>query len=232
MKFRRETPYAFAPEVTAHKENYPDFYLRAIAATAPPIPEDWAVIIGDILTNARAALDHAVYPHVRARMPNMRDQDISYPIHNRKDQFVSKAGWFAPAVSDLIESTQPYNSPTPDEHFLAALRELVNIDKHRKLVIAQYAMHDVKIPEGDFYEVVNIELADQPLQLGVTAAEVHCRLTKTIRQRTQVVMNVDVEHAAEIPIPGTDGTWNMLGTLKVILKQIPRLLDELEALGC
>ncbi|MEE3064587.1 MAG: hypothetical protein VYA67_11595 [Actinomycetota bacterium] len=142
MKFRRETPFELATGSISNKPNEPDFYLTAVVAAAPPIPDDWAVLIGDILTNARAALDHAVYTHVRPRKPKMRDQDISYPIHNRKDQFVSKAGWFAPAVSDLIESTQPYNSSTSDEHFLAALRDLVNIDKRRNLVIAYYAIND------------------------------------------------------------------------------------------
>lgn len=54
----------------------------------------------------------------------------------------------------------------------------------------------MKRPPGEFYEVVKVELADKPLQLGTTAAGVHCRLTKNITQRMQVDLNVQLEHAA------------------------------------
>ena len=226
-KFRRDTPYEFTPDTTPNKPGKPDFYLRAVVAAAPPIPESWALITGDILTNARAALDHAVFPHIQDKMPTPKPQNIQYPIHDRRNQFVSKVGWFTPAVADVVEKSQPYHFATPAEHPLAALRQLVNTDKHRNLVIAEYAMDSFELAADPRYVVVDTSLQDKPLNVGMTACEVHCRLTKPVRGHLRVDFAAEVKYGEQIALPTTGRSWNMLGILKLILRQIGPLLDRL-----
>lgn len=230
-KFRRETPYEFAPRSTPNEPGKPDFYLRAVVTQAPPIPQGWALITGDILTNARAALDHAVFPHVRARRSQVDIQDIQYPIVDSKAQFANKARRFSRDVCKVVRASQPYHQPSPAEHPFAALRDLVNIDKHRNLVIAEYAVDSFKLAPDTRYEIVDISHSNVPLEVGATACEAHCRLTKRVRGRIDFA--AQVEYAETIVIPATGRSWNLLGTLKLILKQIGPLLDRLEeAAGC
>ena len=231
-KLRRETPYDFTEDYTPNKSGKPDFYLRAVVTAAPPIPESWALITGDILTNARAALDHAVFPHILGKKPTLKPQEINYPICDRKDQFVSKAGWFTPEVADVVEASQPYHFETPAEHPLAALRELVNTGKHRKLVIAEYAMASFRVAPDPRFEVVDTWLQDKPLEVGMTACEVLCRLTKPIRGRSRIDFDAQVEYGEQIEIPKTGRSWNVLSSLKSIVRPIGPLLGRLEAAGC
>jgi hypothetical protein len=231
-KFRRETSYEFTPDSTPNKQGKPDFYLRAVVTAAPPIPETWAVISGDIFTNARAALDHAVFQHIQAKMPTLPPQKIQYPVHDRPDQFVSMRNWFNPAVSAVVEKSQPYHFGTPAEHPLAALRELVNTDKHRNLVIAEYAVDSFNVVPDPRYEVVDTQLQEKPLEVGMTACEMHCRLTKPVRRPLLIDFPAQVAYGEKIAIPATGRSWNLLGTLKLILRQIGPLLDRLEAAGC
>jgi hypothetical protein len=78
-------------------------------------PQAWSLVLGDVLTNLRAALDHAIYGHAAARqLLTPEDQRrISYPI------FLDQKKWprtrqalerlINPAVMNFIESTQPFN---------------------------------------------------------------------------------------------------------------------------
>lgn len=81
---------------------------------APPVPDSWPLITGDILTNVRAALDHAIYPHVRATAPSSAPHRIQYPIVDTADDFVSKTtGWFTPEVRAVAEDRSPISAITP-----------------------------------------------------------------------------------------------------------------------
>ena len=62
--FREKSPYEFAMESPGNERWQPGIPVTVSVKQAPPIPDDWALITGDILTNVRAALDHAVFPHI------------------------------------------------------------------------------------------------------------------------------------------------------------------------
>ena len=165
-------------------------------------------------------------------MPSLSPQYIQFPICNAQNQFTSKRGWFEAAVSDEVERSQPYHLTPPTEHPLAALRELVNTDKHRSLVIAEYAVASFEVAPSAGYEIVDTWVQDNPLQVGMTACEIHCRLTKAVRKPKAVKFAAEVAYGEQIEIPNTGRSWNMLGTLKLIIRQIGPLLDRLEAAGC
>jgi hypothetical protein len=74
-EFREKSPYAFAMESPGNERWKPGIPITVTVTQAPPIPDDWALIGGDILTNVRADLDHAVFRHIRANKPS-RDRSI------------------------------------------------------------------------------------------------------------------------------------------------------------
>jgi hypothetical protein len=62
--FRENSPYEFTMESPGNERWKPGIPVTVTVTQAPSIPDDWALITGDILTNVRAALDHAVFPHI------------------------------------------------------------------------------------------------------------------------------------------------------------------------
>ena len=57
-----------------------------------PHPERWSVLIGDVLTNLRAALDHALWFAVHAHSgPPARPESIEFPIRTTEAKFKGKA---------------------------------------------------------------------------------------------------------------------------------------------
>lgn len=112
-------------------------------------PESWALVAGDVIQNARAALDHAVWALVVKRkgenfaLANYRQ--IQFPIGDDPGRFPEQAllnlGLKEQVVA-AIRDVQPFNHLKPHIHALWFLRELSNIDKHRMLHLI------VLIPEG------------------------------------------------------------------------------------
>src|SRR5205823_591060 len=102
----------------------PDVYLRAIVTAAPEIPLSWPLIIGDCLTNARAALDHAVYPHVRRIKPALAPHRIKFPIVDSEARFAHHRDWFDDSVRGVVAAAQPYHHDDSARHPLAVLRAL------------------------------------------------------------------------------------------------------------
>ena len=103
-------------------------------------PESWALVAGDVIQNARAALDHAVWALVVKRkgenfaLANYRR--IQFPIGDDPGWFPEQAllnlGLKEQVVA-AIRDVQPFNHIKPHVHALWFLRELSNVDKHRML---------------------------------------------------------------------------------------------------
>lgn len=128
-------------------------------ASAPTIPDSWALITGDVLTNANAALDHAIYQHVRAQNSSIPPHRIQFPIVDDHDEFAAKtSGRFSAEVLPLIEDAQPFHWKNPAAHPFRMLRKLVNIDKHRELVVASYVMDAFVVGSSELYEVVSTDV--------------------------------------------------------------------------
>jgi hypothetical protein len=127
-------PYVFPVEQD------PDFPIGQPVITEQP-PVTLSLILGDCLTNARAALDYIAWqlavrffdPPVNIGEPHDR-RITTFPLFDRPNEggYLNRInGWrnrqVPAAVLDRIESVQPYNGWEP----LWWLHELVNEDKHR-----------------------------------------------------------------------------------------------------
>jgi len=104
-----------------------------------PIPERWSVLLGDVLTNLRGALDHALWAAVQAHSGQPAQPNrIQFPIDTSRRDFRQHAKELEelvhPDVWRLIEKVQPFRSGDgATGHPLERLRWLSNMDKHRFL---------------------------------------------------------------------------------------------------
>lgn len=106
-----------------------------------PYPERWSILLGDVVGDFRAALDHAMYDAVLAHSGTpSRPEDVFFPIHTDEKKFRKAqkklASLVAPAVSELIDAVQPLHG-TDRAHTspLETLRWLSNRDKHRQVQV-------------------------------------------------------------------------------------------------
>lgn len=231
--FRKTTPYDFALESTGNARWESDISIAVRVSTAPPIPDDWALITGDILTNVRAALDHAVFPHVRTVKPDLDRRLIQFPIEDRKAQWENKKKWFKSPVTKVVGQCQPYRSGTDFAlHPLRALRELVNRDKHRELVIASYAVSAFTVGEHDLYTVESSTVHNAvPMEVGAVVAEAQLKLAKNIHGDQWHQIPSEVEYGEYIDIPDTKPVA-LISAMQQIMDPLGTLLDELEVTGC
>ncbi len=101
-----------------------------------PVPPEFGLVLGDVLTNLRAALDHC---YAAVTGANQRTTGQTYfPIRDepkslvRKVEEALKEQTISQAVHDLIvNEIRPYQGGHPT---IVALNKLANLDKHRVLV--------------------------------------------------------------------------------------------------
>ncbi len=104
-------------------------------------PREWGLLIGDVLNNARTALDHLAWLLVQKGSIPEPDKDwlVQFPIHDSMDDFNANIARRLPGVSqrniDAIRNRQPIPG---NPHYamvapLTLLREYGRIDKHREL---------------------------------------------------------------------------------------------------
>jgi hypothetical protein len=103
------------------------------------LPANFGLMIGDVVTNLRATLDHIIIWYlVSAHLTaNDRETNIRFPFPrlksglNRaiKDALIDRGG---PDAVRLVQEIEPY--PGGDDE-LCTLNELANMDKHRIIAI-------------------------------------------------------------------------------------------------
>jgi hypothetical protein len=128
--FFARRPYALVGEFEA-----PSAYVFRARVFEEP-PRRFGVLIGDVLHNARSALDQLVWQLViladneptRANGFTIYDDRAAYRRAERR----LLRGVDAPHAAE-IEGLQPFNSPYRGGDELALLRDLNNSDKHRVL---------------------------------------------------------------------------------------------------
>lgn len=143
---------------------------------AEPRPERWSVLIGDVLTNFRAALDHAFWYATNAQCgPPAKSNQVYFPIATTPKTFKGYqkdlAGLVSPAVWKVVESVQPVQGGTDAYmHPLAILQWLNNADKHR----AVHPVLGVNVDMGPILvegaEMVEEWHLDGPVQDGMVVA--------------------------------------------------------------
>jgi len=110
----------------------------------PDVPLLWSAIVGDVLSNLRAALDHLAWQIVLldGGIPN---QNTYFPIvdsaldRNGHSRTVIRPGLTRPDLARAVESVQPYqDTQTTAEarsHPFWRLNNLCRVDKHRLLLV-------------------------------------------------------------------------------------------------
>ncbi len=117
-------------------------------------PAHLSVVIGDVVGNLRAALDHLAWALVLVSggTPSTGRPATQFPILQSRTTGSGKlrkaeiAGGVDLKVQSLVEELQPYQRVSdPEAHPLAVLNELVNIDKHRTLHVASMKSRDTEV---------------------------------------------------------------------------------------
>lgn len=111
------------------------------------IPSNWVAVIGDIFSNLRASLDHAIYeltvweqgsPLPNTEFPIFEDKTLFSKLQkngqpDRRSGLYKMRG-LSPKTQAIIEARQPYNIRKPDyAALLSILHEMNNVDKHREV---------------------------------------------------------------------------------------------------
>jgi hypothetical protein len=234
LAFRDEYPYEYETRSLGNASGSPDIRIIAKIVEAPPVPESWSLITGDFLTNARAALDHAVFRHVRQQAPQVPEHRIQYPIFDTPEKFESDAAdRFAGDVLRVVEDSQPYLADDPNGHALRLLRDLVNIDKHRTLLVTNYSTDrfDVDYP-AELVELVESRVFEVPMVVGATVGRAHLRLRRDVDGEQLYQFPCNVSYGETIIAPGFDKPVGLLQAVDCIRLALPPHLDNLEAAGC
>jgi hypothetical protein len=114
-----------------------------------PYPERWSVLIGDVLTNLRAALDHIFWQTVIAHSGQpLKPHRVTFPIAPTETGFRKQANELsmlvAPDVWKVVEAVQPFHGGAlAHTHPLEILRWLSNVDKHRAIHIVNRTAVDM-----------------------------------------------------------------------------------------
>ncbi len=138
-RFMAATPY----ELTVRFDQKRQHYIAALRAPKP-FPRDWSLRIGDILHNTRGALDslaHALAEKNLGRLPSDAEaEQIQFVIVDESAAWAAESarwlGHLSPDATAKIEALQPYHRMTVRYgHPLSVLRDLMQIDKHRHIVL-------------------------------------------------------------------------------------------------
>jgi hypothetical protein len=75
--FRATDPPDWTMRQTSYREDQNRLTTTIVVQVNKEKPDNWPVVIGDILTNLRAALDHSIYGHAASRTTLAPQQERS-----------------------------------------------------------------------------------------------------------------------------------------------------------
>lgn len=142
--FLRSNPY----RVVEDRHGEPGQYVIRVKVTQWP-PHHWSTLIGDVLGNLRASLDHLVYDMTIAwsgealqgtAFPILTDEQL-WDEANKRGEATPRSGLYKTRgihemARRLIHDVQPFHAgEEAGNHPLALLNVLSNIDKHRTLTV-------------------------------------------------------------------------------------------------
>lgn len=154
-----------------------------------PNPTRGALLLGDIVQNWRAALDHQIWAMTPRSVQASQGDRVSFPIHLEElkyQKWVSKWGkYYGENVLKAIEAHQPCRLPADQLSPLALLQRISNDDKHRTVnVVSQvvqtpWAMNVEPKPPG-----FHLEFRDGPVRGGAVLAHIEWDQGPETRQFT------------------------------------------------
>lgn len=184
-------------------------------AEVRPIPVSLALDTADALTQMRAAVEHTVYTEVEVQLgralTSAERRRVEMPAHDTLQSFrdwqkkqkslsVFESGQ---PLGDRIESLQPFNSPTPNEHPMKLLAEHTNQAKHRTPLVAAARIGKVvpdRRTQTDVRVLTTNETTD-PVQVGDEIG--------SVPRGAQI--SADIWPEVSIERPHT-GSWHVLST--------------------
>jgi hypothetical protein len=238
--YRASDPHEFSREVVDHLFQPELVVVNFRVNVKQPPPDDWGLIVGDILTNLRAALDHAVFGHAAARQPLTAGQEraLQYPIVAKASDWPSAQAKLAPlmepAVLQVIEDSQPFKVQKPDWHSFALLNGLVNRDKHRQVRVVTYHNEEFTVT-GTTGNIESIDKKPRELADGALVASV------TIRRPTRkpgdpprdvsVPLNVQFGYTENLELPTVGEQKSVTVVMPILVHHVVETLDNLKAAG-
>lgn len=231
--FDSEPPFGFRKEFDAHSNCFSVFVVDIA-----DVPTEWSLMIGDALTNFRAALDYLAHDLVgRGDEPHHRGTSKPQFVicRNSKDfegQIKGRMPGIRTAHKAIIKGYQPYRWLTSkDLHPFSLLDDLVRRDKHREIepVFSQHSgqlqMSVVKktnfavshVEPGRFYQMFPL-----PARL-----ETNAEILRVFGQVTGPDPQVEVRLKSAIAIAFESGVW-AADTLDQIGAMIAQLFAEIE----
>ncbi|QNJ91530.1 hypothetical protein HZU40_09645 [Mycolicibacterium fluoranthenivorans] len=211
------------------------------------MPATWGLVVGDILTNLRAALDHAIFGHAAARaevagtpLTTAQERNLNFPVITIANDWPNQRNRLAPlldpAVLAVVENWQPFNQQQvpADWHQLAVLNALVNRDKHRQVRLLSYVSEEFNVKSSD-HEVVRVYAQPKEMTEGAVVASMHIR--RPLRQggRSALVpgrFHVENGYTENIDIPKVGAQRSVLTVMEALVAAVEDLLNELKAAGC
>jgi len=225
-------------------------------------PSSWSLLVGDILTNLRAALDHALFGHASGRKTLTEDEErrLQYPIVIHRDNWFGApavpatattparkkieskrdklAPWVDADVLDAIELTQPFSIRKvndPENESLAVLDSLVNRDKHREVRVVSYVSREFTV-EHSTMKVEKVEPLNVVMVDGATVA--HIDFERTLRMPwelsnwTGASFKVLNGYNPSIKVPSTGDYVSVRWGMNRLVARVDETLKILKKAGC
>ncbi|WP_228118069.1 hypothetical protein [Rhodococcus erythropolis] len=144
--------------------------------TSPTVWVEWIIdevpdytraslLMGDVIHDLRAAMDHAMWSVTPERIQKNNPRDVAFPLHATKEGFDKwlrkRKSWYRTNVTDVLRVQQPYHAGVDALHPLHILQFLSNTDKHQLLNIvatSQVSLAEVTVdprPTGEVRSFVN-----------------------------------------------------------------------------
>jgi hypothetical protein len=238
--YRNKFPPTFDVQSVGNQSGMPEVSVTVTVASAEPIPDAWSLMTGDVVTNLRAALDHAIYPHVRSRHPKLADPNIQFPIMDdetkfNRAKFVKDAHFTQPVLAE-VRNAQPFNHKNRPEgtawHPFAVLRELVNFDKHRELLIVQSLPEQWTFDLDARLQVVELNVyRETAMTTGALICDARLQPKTDTVLGEEIPLPSELGHVEKIDIPNA-GRGHLLATLERFRDDVLMELDALEQAGC
>lgn len=208
-------------------------------------PDRWPLIVGDVLTNLRAALDHCVYGHAAARLTLTPAQEraLNYPIITIATDWPNHGTRLGPLldpnVLSVIEGSQPFKaSGDPNWHALALLNGLVNQDKHRAVRTVSYVSEQLDVTNSDL-EIVARDIPSAEMTDGTVVASLTVRRARGEpgdkpgfpggSAKNFGVVNGYIE---KIELPKVSASRPLLFVIDTLVANVESLLNDLRMAGC
>jgi hypothetical protein len=157
--FKADKPYIVAP--LFNPKTPEEIYYRLV--DAKPVPDEVAIISGDIIQNLRSALDHLAGQLVYAN-GKTPDTNTAFPIYDTSKKYVlespRKVSLMSDAAIKAIDRLEPYRGGLG--HSLWVLHKLNNIDKHNLIITMLSSMGAVFTGTSirEFHRPVPVQVGD------------------------------------------------------------------------